>query len=133
MTTQSEASLLALLRRWKCSNPDCGREHNGAPVDGSGCRYCPDCRAASARTHECVAVLGDDAEAASYVVISKRPTRGKLASMALRYDRAIFAPTQQIGDLTHADGSPVMFSGQSKTQIAATVITMSQLYEEAAE
>lgn len=125
MTEPTEQALLAQLRRWKCINPDCGLEHSGPPDQETLCRVCPDCKGPSARTHEVLAVSGVHAAAASYVVIPKRATRGKLASMALRYDHAIFAPKQNI--------LGVDFGGQTPGQIAAVMTTMNQLYEEAAE
>ena len=91
-----EQHLLALLRRWKCGNQDCGHEHRGPPSDGVNWRWCPKCKASSGRTYAAMAVAGSDAERSSFAVIRKQPTRGKLASMALRYDHTIFAPKQEL-------------------------------------
>lgn len=121
----TEESLLAKLRRWKCNNSVCGHEHSGPPDDSSGFRSCPLCKATSRRTNEVFAVYGDEAEAASYVVVPKRPTRGKLASMALRYDHSIFMPKLSVLGRD--------FYGKTPGEIAAIMTTMSQLYEEAIE
>lgn len=121
----TEEQLLAQLRRWKCGNPKCGHEHSGPPSPNENWRWCPKCNAASFRTHEVFAVSGDAAEAASYVVIPRNPTRGKLASMALRYDHGIFMP--KIVLQGHE------FYGATPGQISATLTTMMQLHEEVAE
>lgn len=121
----TEESLIAKLRRWKCNNPGCGHEHSGPPSLLTGYRICPVCSADSRRTNEVFAVYGDEAVAASYVVIAKRPSRGKLASMALRYDHAIFTPKIELMGRE--------FFGSTPLEIAATMSTMAQLHEEVAE
>lgn len=125
-----ETRLIGLLRRWICLNGSCKHEHHGPPDDGCSWRWCPACKTASARTHACIPVLGNDAIASRLVVIPKHPSRGKLASMALRYDHAIFAPTQAIEGMVSESGEPFVFPGRSKTEIISTLSTMSQLHEE---
>lgn len=123
--TNTEQHLLALLRRWKCGNQECQHEHQGEPSGGVSWRWCPECKAASGRTYEPMAVAGSDAEMSSYAVIRKVPTRGKLASMALRYDHTIFAPKQELFGQ--------QFGGSTPVEIAAVMSQMLQLHEEAAE
>lgn len=121
----SEDTLIAKLRRWKCNNPECGHEHSGAPSAKLPYRRCPKCRSVSARTHEVFAVAGTATATESYAVVPKHPSRGKLASMALRYDHAIFAPKQKILGRD--------FYGKTPGEITSVMTTMSQLYEEAVE
>lgn len=122
---QSEHQLLALFRRWKCENLACGHEHAGEPNCDSGWRWCPECRASSRRTYEAIPVLGRDADISSYVAIRKVPTRGKLASMALRNDHTIFAPKQMIFGKE--------FGGSTPAEIGAVMTEMARLHEEVAE
>lgn len=121
----TERELLGLFRRWKCGNPGCGHEHSGEPSAGCTWRWCPECKASSRRTYAAVAVAGSAAEMSSLAVIRKQPTRGKLASMALRYDHTIFAPKQ--------DFFGQQFGGSTPTEIAAVMTQMLQLHEEVAE
>lgn len=122
---ETEESLLALLRRWKCDNPACGHEFKTAPPHDGYCPACPQCKSASRRTHEVMAVYGQATELSSYVVIPKSPTRGKLAAMALRYDHSIFTPKVELLGAT--------FGGASPVQIAAVLTEMSKVHEEVAE
>lgn len=121
----TEQQIVAIFRRWVCGNRDCALEHTGTPSQGTTCRWCPKCGASSRRTYQAIPVAGRDAEISSHVVIRKVPTRGKLASMALRYDHALFAPKQKIMGME--------FGGSTQTEISAVMTQMAQLHEEAAE
>lgn len=123
MTMESEEALLGYLRRWKCSNDECGHEHVGPPSAGSPWRWCPECKSSSYRTHDVVAVAGSDGELSEHAIVRKRPTRGMLAAMALQFDHGMFVPSLEVlGE---------KIGGRTPVQIAATLTTMLRLYAEA--